>query len=72
MDYIAIVTLQNADGSYDEVGMSTRAIIGPYKRVQTINRYAIGYKQSNNHGRARVQLFNGKSVQGEPNHTYTI
>jgi hypothetical protein len=42
MQYIRyIVTRQNADGTYDEVGMSNRTIVSGYKTWAGALRYAI-------------------------------
>jgi len=62
----AIVTKQNADGSYDEVGMNNRTIIGPYKRYGTINKYARLYANGKMY---RVELYADR-IDGKPFDVY--
>jgi hypothetical protein len=52
----AIVTLQNADGTYDEVGMNNRTLIGHFSREGTVFRRAFTYARGKPH---RVELFMG-------------
>ena len=59
-----VVTRQNEDGSYDEVGMSNRAVFGPFKRSGYLT------KKAREFGRGRTVkvevFFNGNIHQDTP------
>lgn len=62
-----IVTRQNADGTFDEVGMNNRMLISDYKTYRNAYKYAI-----NPFGRGklcRVEVY-GSSVYTVPSSTF--
>lgn len=61
---IAIITRQNADGTYDQVGMRNRRVSAEYKSVGNLCRYAF---HDNDHGKFRLELYaNREAIYGEP------
>jgi len=58
-----IVTKANADGTFDEVGMSNRTVIGPYKQS---SRIMVIVKEYANGNRARVEWFADDNIQSKP------
>jgi len=60
----AIVTRQNPDGTYDEVGMNNRIVVGPFKRERTVFLRAFTWARGRSH---RVETFAGDSILGSPN-----
>jgi len=50
----AIITKQNADGSYSEAGMNTRCLISYLKSERGVLKWAAGYAGGKPH---RIQLF---------------
>lgn len=73
MSYRYLCTKQNADGTFDEVGMNNRTIISGYKSWSTALRY--GVRRWAGEGRCvRVEVYYGDNVQGrciEVFHTVT-
>lgn len=79
MPYIcAIVTKQNADGTFDEVGMDNRTIVGNnfgkkrYKSVQTLVHYGLpnGWKGRHN---LRIECYRcGELLHETPFATYYV
>lgn len=63
--YKAIVTLQNPDGSYDEVGMNNRTIIGPYKRLYFVYKQANEFAKHRNHKKFRIEIFTQETMYQE-------
>lgn len=63
-----IVTRQNDDGSYDEVGMNNRCIISGYKTFR--NAFKYGINPFGNGKRVRVEVY-GESVHSKPLGVYT-
>lgn len=62
-----LCTRQNADGSYDEVGMNNRCIISGYKTYKNAFKYGI-----NVFGRGRpvrVEVY-GDNIYGSPLETF--
>lgn len=57
-----IVSLQQDDGTYREVGMNTRTVIGPYAKAGTILKHARAYA---NGKRARIEWY-ADSILGQP------
>jgi hypothetical protein len=57
------VTKQNADGSYDEVGMNNRCIISGYKTFR--NAFKYGINPFGNGKTVRVEVYN-ENVFAEP------
>jgi hypothetical protein len=43
----AIITRQNADGTYDEVGINNRMLRSEYKSIKSLLRYGIGEQFAN-------------------------
>jgi hypothetical protein len=62
----AIVTKQNADGTFDEVGMNNRTIIGPYKRLSTILKHADEWAGPNKTIRVELYRNTSLSLQDKP------
>ena len=58
----AIITKQNADGTYSDVGMNTRALISHLSTERGVIKWATGYANAKPH---RIQFFAG-NVYGEP------
>lgn len=50
----AIVTKQNLDGTYNEVGMNTRCVLGPYVNKSFIQKKARNYSGKNPY---RIEYF---------------
>lgn len=67
-----LVTRQNTDGSFDEVGMNNRTIVSGYKTYRNAFRFGI-----NPFGRGRVcrvEVYYGGNIQQNPHdrfHTCT-
>lgn len=59
----AIVTRQNPDGSFDEVGMNNRTVFGPYRAQRTIEKLAAEFAGRRGY---RVELYRTDSIYGEP------
>lgn len=59
----AIVTRQNTDGSFDQVGMNNRALFGPYRAQRTIEKLAAEFAGARGY---RVELYKCDQVYGEP------
>jgi hypothetical protein len=64
----AIVSLLRDDGTYAEVGMNTRTVIGPYRSETWLNKAIRDYARGQ---QARVQKFAG-SILSDPYTTYEI
>jgi hypothetical protein len=63
-----IITRQNSDGSFDEVGMNNRCIVRGYKTYKNAFKYGIN---PFGHGKVcRVEEFAGDSVQGDPRQVF--
>jgi hypothetical protein len=59
----AIVTAARPDGTFDEVGMNNRTVVGPYRRDFYIWRAARAYGR----GRPfRIEFFRGDRIYGNP------
>ena len=63
----AIVTRQNSDGSFDEVGMNNRAVFGPYSSQRTIDRLASEFA---GHRGYRIEMYRCDSIYGDPDRVY--
>jgi hypothetical protein len=63
-----IVTRQNTDGTFDEVGSNNRTVITGYKSYQSAMRYAIKpFAQ----GRVvRVEVYHNDNVHRTPDETF--
>lgn len=66
----AIVTRQNADGTYDCVGMNNRTVVGPYKTRWGLRRYGVEYHlekwaMQGPRKQVRIELFYGDNLQKE-------
>lgn len=59
-----ILTRQNNDGSYDEVGMNNRCIIRGYKTYR--NAFKFGINPFGRGRTVRVEQYAGENVQCEP------
>lgn len=57
----AIITKQNADGTFNEVGMNTRALISHLKSERGVLKWAAGYANGKPH---RIEFF--ANIYGEP------
>lgn len=53
---IAIVTRQNSDGTFDDIGMNNRTVTGHYKTEKNLLKFGIPehFKKS---GKVRVEFF---------------
>lgn len=58
----AIVTKQNLDGTYNEVGMNTRCVLGPYVNKSFIRKKARNYAGKHPH---RIEYF-ADTIQADP------
>lgn len=58
-----IVTRQNEDGTYDEVGMSNR-FLKTYKSLKRAHKEAKSYSAGRKY---RLEIFYGESIYGKPN-----
>jgi hypothetical protein len=58
-----LVTRQNADGSYDEVGMSNRCVVDGYKTFRNAFKYSIN--SFGNGKRVKVEVY-ADSLLSEP------
>jgi len=63
-----IVTKQNDDGSYDEVGTNNRCIISGYKTFR--NAFKYGINPFGNGKTVRVEVY-GNNIFGKPSGVYT-
>jgi len=66
----AIITRQNKDGSYDEVGTNNRTLLSrKLKRSidYLVQGWADGYQVT-----YRIELYHGESIYGTPDTTYYI
>ena len=66
----AIVTKQNADGSFDEVGMSNRALFSHYKTKQGLLRYGV-FPFAKDHT-CRVEIYYGDNIHRGPNEVFYV
>jgi hypothetical protein len=64
-----IVTRQNADGTFDQVGMSNIMLISDYKTYRNAYKYAIN--PFGNGKLCRVEVY-GSSVYTAPLQTFTV
>jgi hypothetical protein len=62
----AIVSLKKDDGTYHEVGMNNRTVIGPYKGEGSIYKLATAWAKGKGH---RIEFFMGDSILGPPYRT---
>ena len=59
----AVLTIQNKDGTYDEVGTMNRSIVGPATSMKSL----ITQSRAVTWGRpARLEIYNGTSINGDP------
>ena len=66
----AIITRQNQDGSYDEVGMANRIYTGTYKYARNLIQYAIPKHFQNKN--LRVEIYYTPIQQDKPDLTVFI
>lgn len=60
----AIITRPNSDGTYDDVGMNNRTVVGPYKLLNNLIRHGTP-QHFKGKGRLRYELFYGDSILPE-------
>lgn len=65
----AIITLQNPDGSYDEVGMNNRRVFGPLRSESTL---LARLKSWAGKKAFRAEIFNGDSIYSTPARTLFV
>lgn len=65
-----LVTKQNADGTYDEVGMNNRCIISGYKTYK--NAFKYGINVFGNGKTCRVEVYNGSIHQNPADVFHTV
>ena len=58
-----LVTRENADGSYDEVGMNNRCVVDGYKTFR--NAFKYGINPFGNGKRVKVEVYSN-SLLGDP------
>ena len=58
-----IATKQNADGSYDEVGMNNRALISHLTLERNVLKWAREYSRNRPH---RIEFFTDAGFYGNP------
>lgn len=56
----ALVTRRRYDGTWPNVGMNDRTVIGPYRTIATINKHALNW---GNGERLRVEIFIGTNIR---------
>lgn len=67
----AIVTRENPDGTFDNVGIFNRTITKAYKTEQQLLRYGVTpYAETSRSGWVRVEVFR-RSIYGEPDDVFT-
>lgn len=59
-----VVTRQNPDGTYDEVGMTNRTVISGYKTIRNAMKY--GVIPFGRGRKCRVEQYIGESIYGTP------
>lgn len=63
----AIITRQNADGTYDEVGINNRMLRSEYKSIKSLLRYGIGEQFANR--MIWIEVFFTNIYQDKPDRT---
>ena len=58
----AIVTRQNEDGTFNEVGMNTRYISDEYKLLRNLLTFGVSARK----GIYRLEIYHGNSIFGAP------
>lgn len=66
----AIVTRQNADGTYDNVGMNNRTLFSQYRTKVGLIHY--GVKRFANGKKCRVELFRDNEIYGDPYEVFYV
>jgi hypothetical protein len=59
----AIVTIRNADGTFNEVGMNTCAVLGPYVRKSLIRKRAREFAKDKSH---RIEYYADSILVDKP------
>jgi hypothetical protein len=65
----AIVTRQNADGTYDSVGMNNAYLTSQYRTIKGLLRYGIAKHFK---GLIRIELYFGNLYQEKPDKTIFV